>query len=193
MKNKPFTFLLCICLVFLFLFIPMMGCTGEGFPTGCTGIDMAVGLGARGLSILFPSIDSTDFAEVERKWACEELVIETYIFEGAKVYGAKDSVGSTSVTNDRCAALQVDGQTLRLGLRYSRQGKYFYLPLTEEEKARQEAGEHVQTKEVWSFKDELKGETLTITVTHDYGYENGLYSVDHTGKAFVLTEQSRVF
>ena len=143
--------------------------------------------------MLFPSIEATSFAEVERKWACEELVIETYIFEGAKVYGAKDSTDHTSVTNDRCATLQVDGQTLRLGLRYSRQGKYFYLPLTEEEKARQEAGEHVQTKKVWRFKDELKGETLTITVTHDFGYEDGLYSVDHTGRTFVLTEQSRVF
>ena len=78
---------------------------------------------------------------------------------------------------------------------YSGAGNHqiFHLSLTEEEKAKIEAGEAVKREYVWEIESKLQGETLTITVTHDYGYRNGLYSVDHTGKTFVLTEQSRVF
>ncbi|MBQ2712966.1 MAG: hypothetical protein IJF71_06250 [Clostridia bacterium] len=126
------------------------------------------------------------FFDYERTWACEELFIETFCLGG--VYSLSDR-------SDSYAIWKFEGKEVRLSFFYAGAGnrQIFYLSLTEEEKAREEAGENVEKKVVWFVSSKLDGETLTITVTDDDGYENGLYSVDHTGKTFVLTEQSRVF
>ena len=126
------------------------------------------------------------FFDYERTWACEELFIETFCLGG--VYSLSDR-------SDSYAIWKFEGKEVRLTFVYAGAGNHqkFHLSLTEEEKAREEAGENVGKTVVWFVSSKLDGETLTITVTYDYGYRNGLYSVDHTGKTFVLTEQSRVF
>ncbi|MBQ2712965.1 MAG: hypothetical protein IJF71_06245, partial [Clostridia bacterium] len=126
------------------------------------------------------------FFDYERTWACEELFIETFKFGGA------DAMARYS---DCYAIWKVDEKEIRLSYLYSASGadEIFFLSYTEEEKARIDAGENVERTVVWEVSSKLDGETLTITVTYDDGYRNGLYSVDHTGKTFVLTEQSRVF
>lgn len=192
MKNKPFTFLLCVCLVFLFLFIPMMGCSTlvEGTCSSVTNCALFAGYaGYSCTQAIFPAIKPLSFFEVERKWACGELTVETFIFGGDRAH-ARGSGG-----NDACATLRVEGRTIQLGFLYRSPGaqQSFYIPLTEEEKARKEAGERVSITYVWNVSTDLKDKTLTITVTHDFGYEDGLYFSDFKGRTFVLTEQSRVF
>ena len=126
------------------------------------------------------------FFDYERTWACEELFIETFKFGGANAMAR---------ISDCYAIWKVDEKEIRLSFLYSKPGadELFFLSYTEEEKAKIEAGEAVEREYVWSIESKLRGETLTITVGYDRGYRNGLYSVDHTGKTFVLTEQSRVY
>ena len=127
------------------------------------------------------------FFDYERTWEGEDLFVESFIFGGAG-FGYQ-------YKSDNYAILQVEGASVRLAFKYWNPAGYefFYLPYTEEEKAAIEAGEAVERKDVWKIESNLQGETLTITVTHDFGYEDGLYFSDFTGKTFVLTEQSHVF
>ena len=133
-----------------------------------------------------PYTTGKHFFDYERTWACEELFVETFKFGGANAMAR---------ISDCYAIWKVDEKEIRLSFLYSKPGadEIFFLSYTEEEKARIDAGEIVKITFVWFVSSKLDGETLTITVTDDEGYEDGLYSVDHTGKTFVLTEQSRVF
>ena len=114
----------------------------------------------------------TFFFQTERTWKCGDMTVETFL-------------SSEKAT----LSMTVEGKQYDLVFRRAdHYGYHLYVCMVEKE-------DDFSTSEevVWRVTTvRMKNKSFTLEVAEDRGYENGLYSVDHTGKKLVFTEQSRV-